>query len=33
MLAEGNAAARLPVQDLGRACAFYRDKFGLTPAG
>jgi hypothetical protein len=32
MLAEGNAAARLPVQDLGRARAFYRDKLGLTPA-
>lgn len=32
MLAEGNAAARLPVEDLGRARAFYRDKLGLTPA-
>jgi catechol 2,3-dioxygenase-like lactoylglutathione lyase family enzyme len=32
MLAHGDVATRLPVQDLERARAFYSDKLGLEPA-
>jgi catechol 2,3-dioxygenase-like lactoylglutathione lyase family enzyme len=31
-LKEGGVAARLPVQDLGRARAFYAEKLGLEPS-
>ena len=31
MLSEGRIAARLPVQDMNRARAFYADKLGLEP--
>jgi catechol 2,3-dioxygenase-like lactoylglutathione lyase family enzyme len=31
MLSEGRIAARLPVQDMDRARAFYADKLGLEP--
>ena len=31
MLEQGSVAARLPVQELERACAFYADKLGLVP--
>jgi catechol 2,3-dioxygenase-like lactoylglutathione lyase family enzyme len=31
MLENGNVATRLPVQDMGRARAFYAEKLGLEP--